>query len=89
MKAGTLINLSSRPERSEVEGPALLHFAAVESESTERISDSDTSRNHLPAVALSVLAESLAVRSCFSHANGRPSMARLIVFSKTSEKTWR
>jgi hypothetical protein len=39
--------------------------------------------------AFSVRAESRAVRSCFSHANGRPSMARLIVFSNTSEKTWR
>ena len=46
-------------------------------------------RHYRVSVALSVLAESRAVRSCFSHANGRPSMARLIVFSSTKENTCR
>jgi hypothetical protein len=44
---------------------------------------------YLPTTACSVLAESLAVRASFSQLKGRPSMARFMVFSSTSEKTCR
>ncbi len=42
-----------------------------------------------PTAARSVLADNFAVLTCFSHANGRPSIARFSVFSNTREKTCR